>query len=53
MQLSKFTKVNIGWAAVVVGGIGSFWFAKQSIDKTRIEAMRTRERIRKASTEGK
>jgi len=44
-------RVNASWAVIVAVGIGAFVLAKNSIDKQRYEAMKSRERMKRA-TEG-
>ena len=51
MFYSKITKVNLSWAAIIAVGIGSFIVAKRSVDKNRVEIMRSKQRIRQAREE--
>ncbi len=51
MFYSKITKVNLSWAAIITLGISSFVIAKRSVDKNRIEIMRSKQRIRQAREE--
>lgn len=49
MPLSTASKIGIGWLVISTLGIGGFFVAKNSIDKNRYQAMKSRERMRKAN----
>ena len=42
---SNVLKVNIGWAALIVGGIGAFVLARNSVLEKRQAAIRTKKRV--------
>ena len=42
---SRVAKVNIGWACMIVGGIGAFVIARNSVTAKRQESMRTKQRL--------
>jgi len=51
MKHGTVLRVNVSWAVIVAAGIGAFVLAKKSIDKQRYDAMKSRERMKRA-TEG-
>jgi len=51
MKRGTVLRVNVSWAVIVAVGVGAFVFAKKSIDKQRYDAMKVRERMKRA-TEG-
>ena len=42
---SNVLKVNIGWAALIAGGIGAFILARNSVLEKRQAAIRTKKRV--------
>ena len=45
---SKITKVNLSWIAIISTGILSFVLAKRSVDRNRLEIMRSKQRVKDA-----
>jgi len=49
MPLGTVGKVAIGWSIIIVGGLVSFAWAKNSVVKQRHELMRARQRMLRAN----
>jgi len=45
---SKLTKVNIAWTVIIAAGIYGFVIAKRTVDRNRMEFLRSKQRIREA-----
>ena len=44
----SFAKVGISYVFIIATGIAAFVFAKKSVDRNRVEIMRSKRRIREA-----
>jgi len=51
MKRGTILRVNASWAVIIAGGIGAFVLAKNSIEKKRYDAMKSRERMKHAIAE--
>lgn len=47
--MNRITKVNISWAILVIGGVGSFAIVKSIIDQQRKNHMKSRERMKNSN----
>jgi len=45
---SKLTKVNLAWGAIIAVGLFAFVSARRSVDRNRLEVMRSKQRILEA-----
>jgi len=45
---SKLTKVNVSWAIIITVGLLGFVIARRSVERNRVEVMKSRQRILEA-----
>ncbi|XP_049882406.1 uncharacterized protein LOC126378225 isoform X2 [Pectinophora gossypiella] len=49
MPLGKFGKITLSWAVITISSLSLFVVSKNSINASRLENMKSRERMRKSN----